>query len=260
MGKLISWTSTISSIPLLTIVPGPGTDWYRDNIQRFDPYHPSNANNPLMKRQDSVTFNPEMTQPTTLYGTANPVDVVNSLYDGCAQSSCNNGPFYYTATYVTDLGEVTTGTGSETAQRTLQLDPIGSWDGSDPNHRSYYIESLRQIMSSNIQSKDQDWINGGSSGEFCALHFLLQHAMLTSWLGIGGAIQQGTETIWTGAQYVNMNRFTNGGMNGQLSVKITVVPENNGDCGAITGAISAVTGVISGIGGGFFGLLGSIIC
>lgn len=149
---------------MIDIFQGPGSDWYKANVQRFDPYHPPNINNPLLKRQDSITFNLESTDETTLYGTANPVDVVNSLYDNCAGSSCNNGPFYYTATYVTNLGDVTTGTGDTTAERTLKLEPDGSWDGSDPNRRSYFIESLRQMMSSTIVSNEQTWINGGSTG------------------------------------------------------------------------------------------------
>ncbi|EME43827.1 hypothetical protein DOTSEDRAFT_23953 [Dothistroma septosporum NZE10] len=215
---------------------------YGNNVRAFDPRHPLNKNNPLVKRDDQVTFNPEMTPPTTVYGSANPVDVVNSLYDDCAGASCNNGPFYYTSTYVTNLGQaIGSGVGDTAGSRSLRLDPAGDWDDTDSNARSYYIESLRQVMSSNISSQDVQWVNGGSSG-------------------FGGGVSSGSVTTWTGAQYVSMSRFTNGALNGALSVKITLVTADSGECGAIIGTLGTVTGVISSIGGGFFGLLGDLIC
>lgn len=106
-----------------------------------------------------------MTEPRTIYGTANPVDVLNALSDNCASSSCNNGPFTYTSTYVINLGEISTENGDTTGEMTLQLDPVGTWDGSDPNARGYYIDALKQIMGSKVDSKQQDWINGGSDGK-----------------------------------------------------------------------------------------------
>lgn len=242
MGKFETPQCTQCMLPRyhsLTNLQEPGSAWYRDNVQRFDPHHIANANNPLLRRQEGdVTFNPEMTEPRTIYGNTNPVDVLNVLSDNCASSSCNNGPFTYTSTYVISLGEVATDLGDTVGEMTLQLDPTGQWDGSDPNQRGYYIDALKEIMKSKLDSKQQDWINGGADG----------------------TISEGSETIWTGAQYVNMNRFTNGALNGQLSVRITVVENDSGSCSDILGALSAAAGAINGIAGGFFGILGSTIC
>ncbi len=174
------------------------------------------------RRAAGINTNIDMGDTKILYGTTKPYDGIHNIWDHCGQSSCDKHSFSFGTTSVID---------SVIEPYTMSITMDAQYDGYA--ERAIYITGILEAASQGQTSILQGWHDGK-----------------------GGQAERGTIRVYTQTNYISINRFSGGALQGFLTVTLDQSPENSpGWCAGAFGVLAAITSALEPFEGGFFGLV-----
>jgi hypothetical protein len=178
---------------------------------------------------DSVNTNIDMGDSKILYGSTKPYDAIHNIWDHCGSSSCDTHSFTVDTSSVANVGQ---GNTLEEGS-TLTITADGQYNGY--GERAAYITAILTASSQGQTSRPENW------------HFRAK----------GDGVESGTITVYTQTDYIGVNKFSGGSLQGFMTVKVDQAAEKSGGwCGTAAGAFAAVVGALEPENGAFFGLIG----
>lgn len=174
------------------------------------------------QRAVGINTNIDMGDYKILYGSVKAYDAIHNIWDHCGISSCDTHAFTVETSYIPNSV-------IEPASLTITTD--AQYDGW--GERDTYINGILEAASQGQTSKLQYWHDGK-----------------------GGQIERGSIRVYTQTDYLGINRFSGGSLQGFLTVTVDQSPEKSaGWCAGAFGVLAAVTTALEPFQAGFFGLV-----
>ena len=174
------------------------------------------------QRTDGINTNIDMGDHKILYGSVTAYDAIHNIWDHCGISSCDTHSFTVDTTYIPN---------SVIEPATLTITTDAQYDGY--GERATYITGLLEAATQGPTSRLEYWHDGK-----------------------GGQIERGSIRVYTQTDYIGINRFSGGALQGFLTVTVDQSPEKSGGwCAGAFGVLAAVATALEPFQAGFFGLV-----
>ncbi|KAL6718669.1 hypothetical protein ACLMJK_002903 [Lecanora helva] len=163
--------------------------------------------------------------------------IFHHLYDTCHEGSCDTSSASYEANAVIS---------GAYSKINLIIHPQGQYDGY--NQRNAFVEAMTAAAGQGEQWQNVTWY--------------LETNSLTGQRTPEGALNQCTQT-----NFISINRFKDGNLQGFMTVRVEQEVEKSGFCSTITGILGDISGAVgaipgageaAGVAGGFFGIVNSL--
>ena len=181
------------------------------------------------RKSDGVNTNIDMSDTKILYGSTKPYDALHNIWDHCGQSSCDTHPFTVDTTSVRGIGQ---GNSMEEGS-TLTITADGQYNGY--GERAAYIPVILVASTQGLTARRENW-------RFTAK---------------GDDVETGSVTVYTQTDYIGVNKFAGGALQGFIHVSVDQAQEkSSGWCATASQTFAAVLGAVEPISAAFFGLIG----